>query len=154
MNDSSFLWFFHTWCLLWKSILTSTWAIVNVRAPKCSNYALTNFLCKFVWISELLVNLPNPISKPQHTLLPLKWSEPRSSPQYLFLPLSSPLDSQLTPSRSLKVRHPKCVFSPLGNHKTIFLKLKLLICVILLTPQNFVPLGGSHIILSFQFVLL
>jgi hypothetical protein len=46
-----------------------------VRAPKCSNYALTNLLfdlCRLVWVSELLFNLPSPISELLHGHLP--WS--------------------------------------------------------------------------------
>jgi hypothetical protein len=67
-----------------------------VRAPKCSNYALTNLLfglCKSVWVIQLLVNLPSPILKFQHAFPPPKCSEPRSAPQLFFLPLSSILDS-------------------------------------------------------------
>jgi hypothetical protein len=49
------------------------WVVVNLVNPclfvarlctKCSNYTLTNLLfdlCRFVWVSELLVNLPSPI---------------------------------------------------------------------------------------------
>ncbi len=91
------------WWVLWIHV-----CLWFVRAPQCSNYALINLLfglCKSVWIIELLVNLPSPISELQHTLLPSKCCEPGSVPQFLFLPLSSPLDSQLSPSRSLGVRH-------------------------------------------------
>jgi hypothetical protein len=69
-----------------------------IRAQKCSNYAVTNVLfslCRSVWVIDLLVNLPNPIPKLQHALLPSKCCEPRSVPQ-LPIPLSSPLDSQLS----------------------------------------------------------
>jgi hypothetical protein len=75
---------------------------------KWSNYALTNSLfglCMSVWIIELLVTLSSPIPKLQHTLLPPKWYEPGSAPQLLQLLLSSPLNLQLNPSRSLGVRH-------------------------------------------------
>jgi hypothetical protein len=75
---------------------------------KCCNYALSNFLfglCKSVWIIDLLVTRPNPILELQHALLPPKCSEPRSTLQLLLLPLFSPLDSQLNPSRSLAVHH-------------------------------------------------
>jgi hypothetical protein len=54
-----------------------------VHAPTCSNYALTNLLFSFymsMWVSELLVNLPNPILELQHTLLPPKCYEPRNTP--------------------------------------------------------------------------
>ncbi len=89
------------WWALWIRVYPRL-----VHAAKCSNYALTNLLfglCRSVWISELLVNLPSPILEFQHALLPPKCYEPRSAPQLLFLLLSSPLDSQLNPSRSLGV---------------------------------------------------
>ncbi len=62
---------------------------------KCSNYTLTNllFLCRFVWVIELLVNLPSPIPELQHAPLLPKCYEPRSAPQLPFLPLLSPLKS-------------------------------------------------------------
>jgi hypothetical protein len=94
---------FGPWWVLW--VCVCPWL---VHAPKCFNHALTNLLfglCKFVWIIELFINLPNPIPKLQQTPLPPKCYEPRSAPQLLFLPLSSPLDSQLSPSRSLGMRH-------------------------------------------------
>ncbi len=94
---------FRPWWVLW--ICVCPWLIC---APKCSNYALNNLLfglCRFVWVSEVLVNLPNPISEFQHAPLPPKCYEPRSMPQLLLLPLSSPLDSQLSPLRSLGVCH-------------------------------------------------
>jgi hypothetical protein len=59
---------FGPWWVLWVRVCL--WLI---RAPKCSNYALTNLLfglCKFMWVSELLVNLPSPISELQHTPTP------------------------------------------------------------------------------------
>ncbi len=49
------------WWVLW--ICVCSWL---VRAPRCSNYALTNLLfglCKSAWVSKLLVNLPRPIPK-------------------------------------------------------------------------------------------
>jgi hypothetical protein len=94
---------FGPWWVLW--VYVCSWL---VRAPKCFNHALTNLLfglCKSMWIIELLVNLPNPIPKLKQTPLPPKCYEPRSVPQLLFLALFSPLDSQLSPSRSLGVRH-------------------------------------------------
>jgi hypothetical protein len=66
-----------------------------IRAPKCSNYALTNLLfglCRHVWVIKLLVNLPNPIPELQHALLPPKCYESGSAPQLLLL-LFSPSDS-------------------------------------------------------------
>ncbi len=49
---------FRLWWVLW--VCVCPWF---VRAPKCSNYALTNLLfglCMFVWIIDLLVNILNP----------------------------------------------------------------------------------------------
>jgi hypothetical protein len=69
--------------------------------------ALTNLLFglwRFVWISELLVIHLSPIMELQHALLPPKCYEPRNSPQLFLLSLFSPLDSQLNPSRSLRVQ--------------------------------------------------
>jgi hypothetical protein len=64
---------------------------------KCSNYTLINLLfglCRSMWISDLLVNFPNPIPKLQHTLLPPKCYESGSAPQLFLLLLSFSLDSQ------------------------------------------------------------
>ncbi len=50
---------FKPWWVLW--IHVCLWLI---RAPKCSNYALTNLLlglCRSVWVIDFLVNLLNPI---------------------------------------------------------------------------------------------
>jgi len=83
-------------------VVAQVWAVVSlvsswlIHASRCSNYALTNLLfslCKFVWVIELLVNLPNPIPELQDALLPPKCCEPRSEPQLLFLSMSSPLGS-------------------------------------------------------------
>ncbi len=74
---------------------------------KCSNYSLTNLLfglCTSVWVIDLLVTLPSPIPNLQHAPLPSKCYKPGGAFQLLFLPLFSPLDSQSSPSRSLKVR--------------------------------------------------
>jgi hypothetical protein len=52
---------FGPWWVLW--VCVCSWF---VRAPKCSNYALTNLLfglCTFLWVIELFINLPSPISK-------------------------------------------------------------------------------------------
>jgi len=90
-----------SWWVLWVRVYP--WF---VRAPKCCNYAQTNLLfglCRSVWVHEELVNLPSPIAKLQHAPLPPKCWEPRSAPKFLLLSLSSPLDSKLNPSRSLKV---------------------------------------------------
>ncbi len=52
---------FGLWWVLW--VCVCMWFVC---APKCFNYALINFLfglCKPMWIIELLVNLPSPISE-------------------------------------------------------------------------------------------
>jgi hypothetical protein len=70
------------WWVLW--IRVYSW---QIRAPKCSNYVLTNLLfslCKFVWIIELFVNLPSPIPKLQQALYP--WSVVNQGP----CPIPSP----------------------------------------------------------------
>jgi hypothetical protein len=88
------------WWILWVHV----WPWFVHALKRCSNSTLTNLSfgwCKSAWIIELLIAHPNPIPKLQHTLLPPKCCEPGSAPQFLFLPLSSPLDSQLNPSRSL-----------------------------------------------------
>ncbi len=69
---------FGAWWVLW--IHVCPWLI---RAPKCFNYTLTNLLfglCMSLWVIELIVNLPSPIPELQHTLLPPKCCEPRSTP--------------------------------------------------------------------------
>jgi hypothetical protein len=69
---------FEPWWVLW--VCVCPWF---VRAPKYCNYALTNLLfglCRSVWVSEVLINLPNPISELQHTPLPPKCYEPRNAP--------------------------------------------------------------------------
>jgi hypothetical protein len=90
------------------------WAMVSFVSPclpvvrPCSNYALINLLfslCRSMWVIELLVNLLGPILELQHTLLPPKCYELKNTPQLLLLPMSSPLDSKLNPSRSLGVHH-------------------------------------------------
>ncbi len=116
------------WWILW--VCVCPWL---VRAPKCSNYALTNLLfgfCKSVWVSELLVNFLSAILELQHTPLPPKCYKLKSRPQLLFVPLFSPLDSQLSPSRNLKVchytyTHNLCMY-PIHIHKpniNFFLKI-------------------------------
>ncbi len=48
---------FGPWWVLWVRVCP--WLI---SAPKCSNYALTNLLfvlCRFMWVIDLLVNLPS-----------------------------------------------------------------------------------------------
>jgi hypothetical protein len=52
----------------------------------------------------LFVNFLNPIPKFQHDPLPLKCYELLNEPQLLLLTMYSPLDSQLSPSKSLGVR--------------------------------------------------
>ncbi len=58
---------------------------------KCSNYALTNLLfglCRFMWVSELLVNLPSPIPELQHAPRSPKCYNPGNAPRLFFLPLN------------------------------------------------------------------
>jgi len=95
------------WWILWVPVCP--WLV----HAKCYNYALTNLLfglCMSMWISEVLVNLPSPISELQHVpLYPRNVTSQRVCPNSfsLFSPslsLSSPLDSMLSPSRSLGVR--------------------------------------------------
>ncbi len=83
------------WWILWVCICP--WL---VYAPECSNYALTNFLCRSVWIIDLLVNLCSPhLEAPSRpSTLEVLWAKEHTQ---LLLPLSSPLNSQLSPSRSL-----------------------------------------------------
>jgi hypothetical protein len=81
---------FGPWWVLW--VCVCLWL---VNAPKCCNYPLTNLLFglyRSMWVFEVLVNLPSPILKLQHTPLPLKCCEPGNAPKLLFLPLYSPLD--------------------------------------------------------------
>jgi hypothetical protein len=88
------------WWVLWVRVCS--WFS---RAPKCSNYSLTNLLfglCKFVWMIEMHVNLPSPILELLHALLPPKCCEPRNMLNSSFR--CSPLDSQLSPLKSLGVR--------------------------------------------------
>ncbi len=88
--------------------LVSPWLPVVRSCTKVLQLRTTNLLFglyKSVWVIDLLVNLPSPISKLQHAPLPSKCYEPRSAPQLLLIPLSSPLDSQLSPSKSLGVCH-------------------------------------------------
>jgi hypothetical protein len=69
------------WWALW--VRGYPWLI---RASKCSNYALTNLffgLCRYVWVSEFLVNLPNPTPELQHAPFTPKCWEPGSAPQLL-----------------------------------------------------------------------
>jgi hypothetical protein len=82
---------FRSWWILWVRVYPRF-----IRAPKCYNYALINLLfglCRFLWINEVIVNLPSPILKLQHAPLPPMCCEPNSTPQLLLLSLSSPLDS-------------------------------------------------------------
>ncbi len=75
---------------------------------KCSNFALTNLLFglfRFVWINDSPNPCPNAILELQHGPLPPKCCELENVPQFLLLPLSSSLDLQLSPSKSLGVHH-------------------------------------------------
>jgi len=74
---------FGLWWVLW--IYVCSWL---VHAPKCCNYALTNLLfglCRSVWVNEVLVNLPSPISELQHAPLPQKCYEPKNAPNSFSL---------------------------------------------------------------------
>jgi hypothetical protein len=62
------------WWVLW--VRGCPWLI---HAPNCSNYTLTDLLfglCRSVWISEFLVNIPSPNLELQHALPPPKCYEP------------------------------------------------------------------------------
>jgi hypothetical protein len=73
---------FKPWWVLWVCV-----CLWFVRAPKCSNYALINLLfdlCRPMWVSKLLINLPSPILELQHALLPPKCCELESVPNSLL----------------------------------------------------------------------
>jgi hypothetical protein len=79
------------WWVLW--VYGCIWLVL---APKmlqlCTNQVIVWFVQ--VRVSDwLLVILPNPILKLQHTPLPPKCYEPKNAPQFLLLLMSSPLDS-------------------------------------------------------------
>jgi hypothetical protein len=79
------------WWVLWVCVYP--WF---VRAPKCYNYTLTNLLfglCRFVWVIELLVNLPNPPPEAPTPPFTPKVVRARECAQLLFLLLFLPLDS-------------------------------------------------------------
>jgi len=75
------------WWVLWVCVYP--WFIC---APKCSNYALTNLflgLCRFVWVSEVLVNLHSPHPEAlEHPSTPkMLWTNehaPTLSPSVVF----------------------------------------------------------------------
>jgi hypothetical protein len=73
---------------------------------KCSSYTLINLLfglCRYVWVVELLVNLPNPDPRAlAHPSNPEVLRAKERAPTFFVL-LFSLLDSQLSPSRSLGV---------------------------------------------------
>jgi hypothetical protein len=76
-----------------------------VCASRCSNYALTNLfgLCRSVWVIELLVNRPSPHPGAlTHSSTP-EMLRSRGRTQFFLFLLSSPLDSQLNPSKNLGV---------------------------------------------------
>jgi hypothetical protein len=80
------------WWVLW--IHGCPWF---VHAPKCSNYVLTNLLfglCKSVWVSEFLINLPSPhLGVPTHpSIRKVLWTKERA--QLLLLSLFTHLDLQ------------------------------------------------------------
>jgi len=75
------------WWVLW--VCVCPWF---VRAPKCSSYTLTNLLfdlCRFVWVINLLINLPSP--RPRAPTRPftfemmrMKVRTPTPSPSAIF----------------------------------------------------------------------
>jgi hypothetical protein len=77
-----------SWWILWVHVYP--WF---VRAPKCSNYALTNLLfglCKFVWIIDSLIICPSPHPEALARPSTPKCCEPMSVPQLLILSMFSP----------------------------------------------------------------
>ncbi len=74
-----------------------------------------------MWVIELFVNLLNPILELQHAPLTPKCCESRSMPQLRLLPLSAPLDLQLSPSRSLGVHHMGYWFNKQTSFASFFL---------------------------------
>jgi hypothetical protein len=96
---------FRPWWVLWALwVCVCSWL---VRAPKVFQLR-TNLLfslCRSVWIIDLFINLPNP-----HPGVPTRPSTPKmlrtkERAQLLLLLLFSSLDSQLSPSRNLRVCH-------------------------------------------------
>ncbi len=74
------------WWILW--IWICSWLVL---APKvfqlCTNQLV--WLCRSMWMIEVLVNLPSPTPELQHAPLPSKCCEPRNMPQLLTLMLFS-----------------------------------------------------------------
>ncbi len=88
---------------------------------------------KFMWVIELLVNLPSPITKLQHAPLPPKCYKPGSAPNS-FSFYCSPLDPKLNPSKSLGVRQfhvasgfVKLQFASMVGNKKVFSNVALII---------------------------
>jgi len=92
---------YRRWWVMW--VYVCMWL---TRAPKCSNYALTNLfgLCRSMWVIELLVNHPSPIRSSNMPFYPQSATNCGAHPNS-FSFRCSPLDSELSPSRSLGVRH-------------------------------------------------
>jgi hypothetical protein len=70
------------WWVLWVRV-----CLWFVRAPKCSNYALTNLLfglCRSVWVIDLLINFPSPILAHPFTPKVLRAKERPNSPFNCF----------------------------------------------------------------------
>jgi hypothetical protein len=84
--------------------LSQVWAVVSLVSPcllvacSCTKVLQLDANQLVIWfvqvcVSESLVNLPSPTSKFQHAPLPPKCYKLGSTPQLLFLPMFSPLDS-------------------------------------------------------------
>jgi hypothetical protein len=70
--------------------LVSLWLLVVRLCTKVLQLRINQLVVWFVqsmWVTELFVNLPTPIPKLQHALLPPKCYEPNSTPQLILLPL-------------------------------------------------------------------
>jgi hypothetical protein len=70
--------------------LVSLWLLVVRLCTKVLQLRTNQLIVWFVqsmWVIELFVNLPTPIPKLQHALLPPKCYESKNTPQLLLLPL-------------------------------------------------------------------
>jgi hypothetical protein len=86
--------FFQVWAMV--SLVSLCLTVIRLYTKVlqlCTNQLVVWFLCRSVWVIELLVNLLSPISELQHALLPLKCYELKNVPELLLLLLFSPLSS-------------------------------------------------------------
>jgi hypothetical protein len=95
---------FGSWWVLWVHVYS--WFIYTPKVLQvCTNQLVVCFVqlhvSKLICLSLFIVL----ILKLQHTLLPPECCKLGSAPQLFLLPLFSPLDSQLSPLRSLGVCH-------------------------------------------------